>query len=161
MSSAHEKTRSRHYHGGAKGKLTGNTVKPAPAWRARNLPAESGDPGSKILFSNLPNDVSEEEIIVCQRSFKANVLLRTHLFGQDLMKKTIGPVNLRDSFMIYNLKGVPRGMAVIAFVRGIDAPRARGRYNGKVIDGSAYSSFALLPAFPAQIGMVFLSNPLR
>ncbi|EJC99354.1 uncharacterized protein FOMMEDRAFT_142893 [Fomitiporia mediterranea MF3/22] len=113
--------RAKHYHGGAKGKVTGNTVQPAPAWRVRNIPPESQsqnaiDLGSKILLSNLPLDVSEDEIV-------------------DLMKKTIGPVVLRDSFLICNSKGVPRGAAIVTFTRGIDASRARARYNGKVIDG--------------------------
>ncbi|KAH8113872.1 hypothetical protein DFH11DRAFT_1544617 [Phellopilus nigrolimitatus] len=107
-------TRIHHFHGGAKGNLVGTVVQPAPAWRPRYL--AGSDPGGKILLSNLPPDVGEEEII-------------------DLMKKTIGPVNLRDSFMIYNAKGFPRGMAIVAFVRSADAPRARERYNGKVIDG--------------------------
>ena len=61
--------RAHHYHGGAKGKVINNTVKPAPAWQARNIPANasaaaSTDPGSKILISNLPPDVGAEEIEV-------------------------------------------------------------------------------------------------
>ncbi|KAI5123257.1 hypothetical protein M0805_001346 [Coniferiporia weirii] len=114
-------TRATAYHGGAKGQVVGprNAARPAPAWRARNIPTDSGagsDTGSKVLLSNLPMDVAEGEII-------------------DLMKKTIGPVNVRDSLMIYTMKGFPRGMALIAFTRGGDAGRARERYNGKVIDG--------------------------
>lgn len=57
--------RVNHYHGGAKGKIINNTVKPAPAWQARNIPANAStaaDPGSKILISNLPSDVGAEEI---------------------------------------------------------------------------------------------------
>lgn len=59
---------------------------------------------------------------------------------QDLMKKTVGPVNLRETMMLYNVKGFPLGMAIVAFTKGGDAVRARTQYNGKVIDGSAYVS---------------------
>ncbi|KAL5480978.1 hypothetical protein ACEPAI_9919 [Sanghuangporus weigelae] len=116
MSSPRGGARSKYYHGGIKAKVTKSTVQPAPAWKAKNIPAESRDPGGKILLSNLPIDVSDEEVM-------------------DLMKKTVGPVNFRDSFMVYNAKGVPRGMAIVAFTRSADAWRARGQFHGKLIDG--------------------------
>ncbi|OCB84858.1 hypothetical protein A7U60_g8079 [Sanghuangporus baumii] len=116
MSSPRGGARSKHYHGGIKAKVTKSTVQPAPAWKAKNIPAESRDPGGKILLSNLPIDVSDEEVL-------------------DLMKKTVGPVNFRESLMVYNVKGAPRGMAVVAFTRSIDAWRARGKFHGKLIDG--------------------------
>ena len=52
------------------------------------------------------------------------------------MRKTVGPIDLRYSFMSYNSKGVPMGVAVVAFVKSGDAARARKNYHGKVIDGS-------------------------
>ena len=52
------------------------------------------------------------------------------------MRKTVGPIDLRYSFMSYNSKGIPMGVAVVAFVKGGDAARARKNYHGKVIDGS-------------------------
>ena len=55
------------------------------------------------------------------------------------MKKTIGPVNIAQSFMAYTNKGFPRGVTIITFMRAGDAMKARERYDGKVIDGSAYS----------------------
>ncbi|KAL5522658.1 hypothetical protein ACEPAG_8676 [Sanghuangporus baumii] len=116
MSSPRGGARSKHYHGGIKAKVTKSTVRPAPAWKAKNIPTESRDPGGKILLSNLPIDVSDEEVM-------------------DLMKKTVGPVNFRDSLMVYNAKGVPHGMAIVAFTRSIDAWRARGKFHGKLIDG--------------------------
>ena len=44
---------------------------PAPAWRNGPTPGASGsggarDPGSKILVTNLPYDVSPEELKVCR-----------------------------------------------------------------------------------------------
>ena len=52
------------------------------------------------------------------------------------MRKTVGPIDLRYSFMSYNSKGIPMGVAVVAFVKSGDAARARKNYHGKVIDGS-------------------------
>jgi len=113
--------RINNYHSN-KSQLVGHAAaRQAPAWKASNLPQGSAGPsqkdsGSKILLSNLPPDVSEDEII-------------------DLMKKTIGPVNMTQSFMVYNMKGFPKGVTVVAFMRAGDAAKARERYDGKVIDG--------------------------
>ena len=52
--------RAKHYHGGSKGRIVGNNVKPAPAWRE----SATNEAGSKVLLSNLPVDVSETEITV-------------------------------------------------------------------------------------------------
>jgi len=43
--------------------------------------------------------------------------------------------------MVYNVKGFPRGVTVVTFMRAGDAAKARERYDGKVIDGSAYTLF--------------------
>lgn len=113
--------RINNYHS-PKSQLVGHAAsRQAPAWKASNIPQGSAGPsqkdsGSKILLSNLPPDVSEDEII-------------------DLMKKTIGPVNTTQSFMVYNVKGFPRGVTVVTFMRAGDAAKARERYDGKVIDG--------------------------
>ena len=130
--------RANHYHGGAKGKVINNPIKPAPAWQARNIPANASvpDPGSKIFISNLPSDVGQEEVEV--GSHCASQELQSYVATplQDLMKKTVGPVNTQDTMMFYNAKGFPLGMAIVAFTRGADASKAREKYNGKVIDGS-------------------------
>lgn len=64
--------RAQQYHGGPKAGIIGggkrtNAGAPAPAWRARNMPS-SAHAGkqvrSKVLLSNLPVDVDEEEIVV-------------------------------------------------------------------------------------------------
>lgn len=54
--------RHRSFHGGVAGQAMKKGVQPAPAWNERNMP--QGAPGSKILLSNLPNDVGEEEVLV-------------------------------------------------------------------------------------------------
>ena len=64
MSSPRGGLRSKHYHGGMKASATKNTVQPAPAWKAKNIPPDARDPGGKILLCNLPIDVSEEEVMV-------------------------------------------------------------------------------------------------
>ena len=38
--------------------------------------------------------------------------------------------------MVYNSQGKSRGMAVVVFARPGDAAVARGKYNGKIVDGS-------------------------
>ncbi|TDL22807.1 hypothetical protein BD410DRAFT_898031 [Rickenella mellea] len=129
------------YHG-PKRNLVGNTAgRAAPAWKASHNPyagvarqapnghappakgvgrhsgaaaaAALADPGSKILISNLPHDVSETEVA-------------------DLMKKTLGPI--KDSFIVYNSDRGSKGMAIVHFQRSADAVRAREMYHGKIID---------------------------
>ncbi len=41
--------------------------------------------------------------------------------------------------MVYNSQGNSRGMAVVTFGRASDAAVARGKYNGKIVDGSEWS----------------------
>ena len=65
--------RHRGFHGGVAGQAMKKNAQPAPAWNERNLP--QGPPGSKILLSNLPNDVGEEEVMVSVHIL-ACVLLR-------------------------------------------------------------------------------------
>lgn len=57
--------RHRSFHGGVAGQAMKKVVQRAPAWNERNMP--HGTPGSKILLSNLPNDVGEEEVMVSFR----------------------------------------------------------------------------------------------
>lgn len=40
--------------------------------------------------------------------------------------------------MVYNSQGNSRGMAVVTFARAADASVARGKYNGKIVDGSKW-----------------------
>ncbi|OBZ65642.1 mRNA export protein mlo3 [Grifola frondosa] len=70
--------------------------------------------GSKIILSKLPLDVVENEVEV-------------------LFTRTVGPV--KDVFMVYNSQGKSKGMAVVSFQRPGDAVIARGKYNGKIVDG--------------------------
>ena len=74
--------RLHHYTGGSKANIVGSrgigtAGHPAPAWRVGNSGTANGaaggtsaagarqsDPGGKILLTNLPPDVGEEEIIV-------------------------------------------------------------------------------------------------
>lgn len=66
--------RAQQYHGGPKATAIGGGKRlgagaPAPAWRGRNMPAgaKAGKQArSKVLLSNLPVDVDEEEIVVSQ-----------------------------------------------------------------------------------------------
>lgn len=81
--------RAQQYHGGPKAGIIGggkrtNAGAPAPAWRARNMPS-SAHAGkqvrSKVLLSNLPVDVDEEEIVVSYLCYNYSFLCehRLHL----------------------------------------------------------------------------------
>lgn len=103
------------YHNPKKQLLNQKAGKAPPAWKAEsNDKKGKGVPGSKVLISGLPPDVTQEEL-------------------QGLFAKTIGPV--KDAFFIYNSQGRPKGMAVVEFARPPDAGLARNKYNTKVIDG--------------------------
>ncbi|OCH85767.1 hypothetical protein OBBRIDRAFT_797835 [Obba rivulosa] len=109
------------YHG-PKRQLLGNQAgHAAPAWRVNQVAQakkpggpSTVDPGSRILLSRLPLDVSESEV-------------------QVLFTKTVGAV--KDVFLVYNSQGRSKGMAVVTFQRSGDAAVARAKYNGKIVDG--------------------------
>lgn len=104
----------------AKRAALGNTARPNPSWKAQpDVKREGFKPlippsGSRIMVSQLPQDVGEAEL-------------------DELFTATIGP--LHDVFVIYNKLQQSRGMAIIHFKNSLDAKRARDRYHGKVIDG--------------------------
>lgn len=98
----------------------------APAWReqassasARHAAPErrklAPEAGSKILVSNLPEDVSETDV-------------------WDLFKSMVGPV--KTLFIIYQANGRSRGAALVHFHHPESALKARHQYHGKVIDGT-------------------------
>lgn len=68
------------------------------------------------------------------------------------MKKSIGPVITESSLMVYNSKGFPRGMAIVAFQRPGDAAKAREMFHNKIIDGSKLriKHLALMAHSPAS-----------
>ncbi|KAL1946207.1 hypothetical protein VTO73DRAFT_15334 [Trametes versicolor] len=113
MLSHAQSSRLNTYHT-PKQRILGNpSAHPAPAWRP-NARAANTDPGSKILLSRLPLDVEENEV-------------------ETLFTRTVGPV--KEVLMVYNSQGNSRGMAVVTFARAADASVARGKYNGKIVDG--------------------------
>ncbi|TCD70710.1 hypothetical protein EIP91_002086 [Steccherinum ochraceum] len=106
--------RLNHYHN-TKRHLVGNHAgAAAPAWKMnQQLAHKKSAPGSKILLSNLPYDVTEGEV-------------------ESLFKKTVGPT--REVCLIYNSAGKSKGMAIVEFTRKEDARLARQKYNNRVID---------------------------
>ncbi|KAI6107592.1 hypothetical protein EDD17DRAFT_628831 [Pisolithus thermaeus] len=104
-------TRINAYHSQKRSLLGSPAGQIQPAWRD---PKPDVEPGSKILLSRLPPDVSETEV-------------------EDLFRKTVGP--LREVFLVYNSQGRSKGMAVISFQRPGDAAVARAKYDGKFVDG--------------------------
>jgi len=66
-------------------------------------------------LSELPADVTPEEVAA-------------------LFHKTVGPVDTKKTFIVYNNQGGSRGMAIVTFQKPGDAYVARSKYNGKLID---------------------------
>jgi len=121
--------RYNNYHGPKAGILGNPANHVPPAWRPNNAgpnaqpggrpptgPAAKAQvqPGSRILISNLPMDVSEKEV-------------------EELFQKTVGP--LKDVLLVYNSQGRSKGVAVVSFQRTADAAVARSKYHNKIVDG--------------------------
>ena len=70
-------------------------------------------PGSKIIVSNLPVDVTEAQV-------------------KELFSTTIGP--LRRVMMSYRANGQSTGVVTVIFQRAEDANRAYTQYNNRLID---------------------------
>ncbi|KAH6918132.1 RNA annealing factor [Coprinopsis sp. MPI-PUGE-AT-0042] len=68
----------------------------------------------KIIVSNLPIDVTQEQI-------------------KDLFTSTVGP--LRDVTLHYDANGKSKGVAAVQFSRKGDANKAYQQYNSRLIDG--------------------------
>jgi len=103
------------YHNPKKQLLAQKAGRAPPAWKTESSEKKGkGTPGSKIMISGLPPDVTQDEL-------------------EGLFQKTVGPV--KHAFFIYNNQGMPKGMAVVEFTRLGDAGMARNKYNTKVIDG--------------------------
>jgi len=95
-----------------------HTQGPSPAWKGgdrsgSNTPHIPKEYGSKILISRLPPDVTLQEV-------------------SDLFNKTVGPT--KEVTLFYNDKGLPKGMALVAFQRGGDAAMAANKYDGRYVD---------------------------
>ncbi|GJJ14942.1 hypothetical protein Clacol_009212 [Clathrus columnatus] len=69
----------------------------------------------KIIVSNLPTDVNENQI-------------------RELFTQMVGP--LRDVTLTYDSRGVSKGIASVVFVRKGDASKAYAQYHDRLIDGS-------------------------
>lgn len=70
-------------------------------------------PGSKVIVSNLPVDVTEAQV-------------------KELFSTTIGP--LRRALMSYKANGQSTGVVTVEFQRAEDANRAYAQYNNRLID---------------------------
>jgi len=91
---------------------------PSPAWKGGDrsgsgTPHTTKEPGSKILISRLPPDVTLQEV-------------------SDLFNKTVGPT--KEVILFYNDKGLPKGMALVGFQRDADAALAADKYDGRFVD---------------------------
>ncbi|KAK7681412.1 hypothetical protein QCA50_015504 [Cerrena zonata] len=105
--------------GGAKGQVLGTAN--APATRARaavaiNSKAVAGQaqPANKIIVSNLPPDVNEQQV-------------------KELFHSTIGP--LKEVTLHYDSNGRSKGVAAVHFHHIGDGNKAFQQYNNRLIDG--------------------------
>lgn len=83
-----------------------------PAAKMLQLPAQMGQ-GSKIIVSNLPTDVTENQI-------------------RELFSTTVGPVI--KVALSYDNRGQSKGTAQVEFKRNDDATKAFQQYNKRLID---------------------------
>ncbi|BGP23117.1 THO complex subunit 4 [Rhodotorula toruloides] len=82
-----------------------------PAAAAAAAPLHVGD---KIIVSNLPTDVNEQQV-------------------KELFTTTIGPI--RTCSLAYNAQGLSKGTATVHFVKAEHATAAYQQYNKRMIDG--------------------------
>lgn len=87
-------------------------VAPIPASKALQLPPQMGQ-GSKIIVSNLPSDVTENQI-------------------RELFYTTVGQVTRVT--LSYDSRGTSKGTAQVEFRRNDDATKAFQQYNKRLID---------------------------
>ncbi|KAJ3746790.1 hypothetical protein DFH05DRAFT_1486684 [Lentinula detonsa] len=118
--------RNRHSSGrNARAKVLGNTtatVTPAARQRikatkvapAQPAAATAQQPADKIIVSNLPQDVNEQQV-------------------KELFHTTVGP--LRDVTLHYDSAGRSKGVAAVHFQRKGDGTKAFQQYNNRLIDG--------------------------
>jgi THO complex subunit 4 len=68
------------------------------------------------------------------------------------MASTVGP--FRSASLSFNSKGQSTGVATVQFQKAADATKAYNKYNGRLIDGSAYCSFlSPSPSLPFLVGV--------
>ena len=88
-----------------------------------------GGDATKIIISNLPNDVTEPAVRVClytssYGSVESDLREGAADILQDLMQSTVGPV--RTVQMAYNAKGQSTGVATVLFKNRGDGNKAYG-----------------------------------
>jgi THO complex subunit 4 len=106
--------------GGARAQVLGNAGAISPAARQRIKAAKptqeqpAAQPADKIIVSNLPQDVNEQQV-------------------KELFHTTVGP--LREVTLHYDSAGRSKGVASVQFSRKGDGTKAFQQYNNRLIDG--------------------------
>lgn len=105
----------------------------APAAAAAAAPVHVGD---KIIVSNLPTDVNEQQVKVrlSLPLLPPPLAYPSHPRAQELFTTTIGPI--RTCSLAYNAQGLSKGTATVHFVKAEHATAAYQQYNKRLIDGS-------------------------
>lgn len=98
---------------GAAAVASRNSKKP-PVVIPGRLPPGQKDQGSKVIVSNLPLDVTEQQV-------------------KELFSSSIGP--LKKVVMSFRANGQSTGNCTVEFQRAEDGNRAYNQYNNRLIDG--------------------------
>lgn len=132
--------------GPVRNKHTGGAAAAGAAGPAASAPGKPVIPlmadGSKIIVSNLPTDVTENQIRVRTTHLLFDIARHeanqyfTLQSQQDLFTQTVGPVT-RVS-LSYDKNGKSTGSAAIDFKRPTDAQNAFNSYNTRLVDGSEF-----------------------
>lgn len=121
----------------------GGAAPAAPAAAAPRAAAAAAAPvhvGDKIIVSNLPTDVNEQQVKVRPPRLPSRPNSLAHLVrgralpSQELFTTTIGPI--RTCSLAYNAQGLSKGTATVHFVKAEHATAAYQQYNKRLIDGS-------------------------
>ena len=132
--------RPRRTAAAAKAAITGQTAVQAATRRAATAPTAARPvPGNvvaeKIIVSNLPTDVNEAQVKVCNFLQFYTLGADSHVAPfQELFQTTVGPTN--QCQLQYSQEGRSLGIATVKFSRRGDANKAFQQYNNRLIDGS-------------------------
>ncbi|KAE8212747.1 hypothetical protein CF319_g914 [Tilletia indica] len=115
----------------ASGQSARNSKKP-PVVIPGRLPPGMKDNGSKVIVSNLPLDVTEQQV-------------------KELFSSTIGP--LKKVIMSFRANGQSTGNCTVEFQRAEDGNKAYNQYNNRLIDGKRQLRIEVVvdPAKAAQL----------
>jgi THO complex subunit 4 len=117
---------------GGRAQILGTAPSVSTAARAKAAAAAKVPPSpEKIMVSNLPADVNEQQIKVCYPYACLILVLKP---PQELFASTVGPT--KTVTLHYDAAGRSKGIAFVVFTKAGDGNKAFQQYNNRLIDGS-------------------------